>query len=124
MVNNLYTFLDDKVGFILICFRIKGKEEIEMSADNLVVSSSDLRELSTTFSTLSDDLSTLYDSIVKDTDDLEGRWSGVASTTFVENIRNTYTTFENAISYLSEVSTNLTTAADNYDEVEQQNSVS
>ena len=95
-----------------------------MSADNLSVSSSDLRELSTTFSTLSDDLSTLYDSIVKDTDDLEGRWSGVASTTFVENIRNTYTTFENAISYLSEVSTNLTTAADNYDEVEQQNSVS
>ena len=83
MVNNLYTFLDDKVRSILICFRIKGKEEIEMSADNLSVSSSDLRELSTTFSTLSDDLSTLYDSIVKDTDDLEGRWSGVASTTFV-----------------------------------------
>ena len=94
-----------------------------MGADNLSVSSSDLRELSATFSNHSDELSGLFESIQTSATDLEGRWQGTASTAFLENIRGTYTTFQNAITYLGEVSTNLSTAADNYDEVEQQNSV-
>ncbi|MBO7424787.1 MAG: WXG100 family type VII secretion target [Clostridiales bacterium] len=93
-----------------------------MGADNLHVSSADLRELSSTFGQLSGDLDTLYGSIQKSVEDLEGKWSGTASKTFSDNIRATYQTFANAIAYLDGVSKDLDTAATNYDEVEAANS--
>ena len=93
-----------------------------MGADNLKVSSADLRELSTTFGALSEDLDALYTSIQKNVEDLEGKWFGTAADTFSENIRATYQTFADAVAYLNGVSTDLDTAANNYDDVEAANS--
>ena len=94
-----------------------------MGANNLKVSSSDLREYSSTFGKPSSELGSVYQSISKNAENLANVWGGVASQKFYENIKSTYTTFEKAVQYLDEVSKNLTTAANNYDEVERQNSV-
>ncbi len=92
-----------------------------MGADNLRVSSAELRELSATFASLSGELDTLYGSIQKNVEDLEGKWTGEASTSFSQNIRATYQTFANAVAYLDGVSKDLNTAATNYDDVEAAN---
>jgi len=94
-----------------------------MGANNLKVSSADLREYSSTFSTLSGELQNVYQSISTNAQNLANVWGGVASQKFYENIKSTYTTFQKAVQYLEEVSKNLSTAANNYDEVERQNSV-
>ena len=77
--------------------------------------------MSATFSNLSGELDTLYGSIQKNVEDLEGKWTGEASTSFSQNIRATYQTFANAVAYLDGVSQDLSTAANNYDDVEAAN---
>ncbi|MBR2553519.1 MAG: WXG100 family type VII secretion target [Aeriscardovia sp.] len=92
-----------------------------MAATNVRVSSSDLRELSKKFSTLSQELGSTYKSISDNTTLLEQQWSGEASQAFATNIKSTYTTFQKAVEYLDSVSKALTQTANNYDEVERVN---
>ena len=92
-----------------------------MAATNVRVSSSDLRELSKKFSTLSQELGSTYKSISDNTTLLEQQWSGEASQAFSANIKSTYTTFQKAVEYLDSVSKALTQAANNYDEAERVN---
>ncbi len=92
-----------------------------MAANNVRVSSSDLRELSKKFSTLSQELGSTYKSISDNTTLLEQQWSGEASQAFATNIKSTYTTFQKAVEYLDSVSKALTQAANNYDEAERVN---
>ncbi len=92
-----------------------------MAANNVRVSSSDLRELSKKFSTLSQELGSTYKSISDNTTLLEQQWSGEASQAFAANIKSTYTTFQKAVEYLDSVSKALTQTANNYDEVERVN---
>ena len=92
-----------------------------MAATNVRVSSSDLRELSKKFATLSQELGSTYKSISDNTTLLEQQWSGEASQAFAANIKSTYTTFQKAVEYLDSVSKALTQTANNYDEVERVN---
>ena len=92
-------------------------------ASNLNVTSADLVEMSKQFSKLSTDCDTLYKGIQNQVGILNNVWKGDAATSFSNNIAGTYDAFSKAISYLAEMSTNLSKAAANYDEVERMNTL-
>ena len=92
-------------------------------ASNLNVTSADLVELSKQFNKLNGDCATLLKGIQDQVGILNNVWKGDAATSFSNNISSTYPAFTKAIEYLGEMSTNLSTAAANYDEVERLNTI-
>lgn len=92
-------------------------------ASNLNVTSADLVELSKQFAQLSASCGDLLKGIQGQVGILNNVWKGDAATSFSNNISSTYDAFTKATTYLGEMSTNLATAAANYDEVERMNTI-